>query len=276
MESLDEKSNSSNGFFKYVFNFDGDSKGEMINLVQYSILAIIPVVILNKLIQRFVPEVDENKGSIEILVEVIIQVIVMFVGLLFINRVITYIPTFSKMAYPEIQIIFFVLPVLMIILSLQTRIGEKVSILTDRVKELWDGKMSTSSSGNSKNQQGQSNSQNNKNIRVSQPISNNNMGGMGGMGGANTMNNNAQMMSLQSSNMYNDGTAINQLPTYSQQNNTSSSGSGSSSSGNTQQLPDYNSMYQLDSTPMIGASSPGGGVVPASELLGGFFSGSSF
>uniref|UniRef100_A0A6C0EEG1 Uncharacterized protein n=1 Tax=viral metagenome TaxID=1070528 RepID=A0A6C0EEG1_9ZZZZ len=273
MESLEEKANSSTGFFKYVFNFDGDSKGEMINLVQYSVLAIIPVVILNKLIQRFVPEVDEDKGSIEILVEVIIQVIVMFIGLLFINRIITYIPTFSKMAYPEIQIIFFVLPVLMIILSLQTRIGEKVSILTDRVKELWDGKMSnSSSSSNSKNKQGQSNSQNNKNIRVSQPISNNGMGNMGAMGGMNTMNNNAQMMSLQSSQMYNDGTAINQLPTYSQP----SSGSSSGSSGNVQQLPDYNAMYQLDSTPMIGASSPGGGVVPASELLGGFFSGSSF
>lgn len=273
MESLDEKSNSSNGFFKYVFNFDGDSKGEMINLVQYSVLAIIPVVILNKLIQRFVPEVDEDKGSVEILVEVIIQIIVMFVGLLFINRIITYIPTFSKMAYPEIQIIYFVLPVLMIILSLQTRIGEKVSILTDRVKELWDGKISTSSSsGNSKNKQGQSNSQNNKNVRVSQPISNNGMGGMG------AMNNNAQMMSLQSSQMYNDGTAINQLPAYSQPSSGSGSGTGSSSSssGNSQQLPDYNSMYQVDSTPMIGASSPGGGVVPASELLGGFFSGSSF
>jgi hypothetical protein len=270
MESLEEKANSSKGFFKYVFNFDEDSKGEMINLVQYSVLAIIPVVILNKLIQRFVPEVDEDKGSIEILVEVIIQIIVMFIGLLFINRIITYIPTFSKMAYPEIQIIFFVLPVLMIILSLQTRIGEKVSILTDRVKELWDGKMSSSSSGNSKNKQGQSNTQNNKNIRVSQPISNNGMGAMGGM------NNNAQMMSLQSSQMYNDGTAINQLPTYSQSSSGSGSGSGSGSSGNVQQLPDYNSMYQVDSTPMIGASSPGGGVVPASELLGGFFSGSSF
>lgn len=268
MESLEEKANSSTGFFKYVFNFDGDSKGEMINLVQYSVLAIIPVVILNKLIQRFVPEVDEDKGSIEILVEVIIQVIVMFVGLLFINRIITYIPTFSKMAYPEIQIIFFVLPVLMIILSLQTRIGEKVSILTDRLKELWDGKMSNSSSSNSKNKQEKSNSQNNKNVRVSQPISNN------GMGGMNTMNNNAQMMSLQSSQMYSDGTAINQLPTYSQPSSGSSSGSGSS--GNVQQLPDYNAMYQVDATPMIGASSPGGGVVPASELLGGFFSGSSF
>jgi hypothetical protein len=272
MESLEEKSNSSNGFFKYVFNFDGDSKGEILNLVQYSILAIIPVVILNKLIQRFVPEVDENKGSVEILVEVIIQVIVMFVGLLFINRLITYIPTFSKIAYPEIQIIFFVLPVLMIILSLQTRIGEKVSILSDRVKELWNGKMPNTSTSNNKSQQ--NNQQlNNKNIRVSQPISNN---GMANMGGMNTMNNNAQMMSLQNSNMYNDGTAINQLPTstYSQQNNMTSSGSGSS--GNVQQLPDYNSMYQVDQTPMIGASSPGGGVVPASELLGGFFSGSSF
>lgn len=265
MESLEEKSNSSTGFFKYVFNFDGDSKGEMINLVQYSVLAIIPVVVLNKLIQRFVPEIDEDKGSIEILVEVIIQVIVMFIGLLFINRIITYIPTFSKMAYPEIQIIFFVLPVLMIILSLQTRIGEKVSILTDRVKELWDGKMSNSSNLKNKDKK----SSDNKNIKITQPISNN---GMGGMGGMNSMNNNAQMMSLQSSQMYNDGTAINQLPTYSQQ----SSGSGSGSSSNVQQLPDYNAMYQVDPTPMIGASSPGGGVVPASELLGGFFSGSSF
>jgi len=265
MESLEEKANSSTGFFKYVFNFDGDSKGEMINLVQYSVLAIIPVVVLNKLIQRFVPEIDEDKGSIEILVEVIIQVIVMFIGLLFINRIITYIPTFSKMAYPEIQIIFFVLPVLMIILSLQTRIGEKVSILTDRVKELWDGKMSNSSNLKNKDKK----SSDNKNIKITQPISNN---GMGGMGGMNSMNNNAQMMSLQSSQMYNDGTAINQLPTYSQQ----SSGSGSGSSSNVQQLPDYNAMYQVDPTPMIGASSPGGGVVPASELLGGFFSGSSF
>jgi hypothetical protein len=262
MESLEETSKSSKGFFNYVFNFNEDSKGEIMNLIQYAILAIIPVVILNKIIQKYVPEVDEDKGSIEILVEVIIQVIVMFVGLLFVNRIITYIPTFSKIAYPEIQIILFVLPVLMIVLSLQTRIGEKVSILTDRVKELWDGKMSNSSQ--SKNQSNSKQS-NNKNIRVTQPIANNNM---------NTMNSNAQMMSLQNTQMYNDGTAINQLPNYSQSNNMMPS--TSSGNSNVQQLPDYNSMYQLDSNPLIGASSPGGVVVPASEVLGGMFGGSSF
>jgi hypothetical protein len=255
MESLEETSKSSKGFFNYVFNFNEDSKGEIMNLIQYGILAIIPVVILNKLIQKYVPEVDEDKGSIEISVEVIIQVIVMFVGLLFINRIITYIPTFSKIDYPEIQIILFVLPVLMIVLSLQTRIGEKVSILTDRVKELWDGKTSSSSKNQSNSKQS-----NNKNIRVTQPISN------------NTMNSNAQMMTLQNTQMYNDGTAINQLPNYSQSSNMMPT----NTSGNVQQLPDYNAMYQMDSNPLIGAASPGGGVVPASEVLGGMFGGSSF
>ena len=264
MESLEETSKSSKGFFNYVFNFNEDSKGEIMNIIQYAILAIIPVIILNKLIQKYVPEVDEDKGSIEILVEVILQVIVMFVGLLFINRIITYIPTFSKIAYPEIQIIIFVLPVLMIVLSLQTRIGEKVSILTDRIKELWDGKMSNSSQNKN---QSNSKQTNNKNIRVTQPISNNNTSN-------NMMNNNAQMMSLQNTQMYNDGTAINQLPNYSQTNNNMVQ--HGSSSGNVQQLPDYNSMYQLDSNPLIGAASPGGGVVPASEVLGGMFGGSSF
>jgi hypothetical protein len=240
-------------------------------------MSIIPVVLVNKGIANYVPEADDNKNTLELIAEIIIQIVVMFLGLFMIDRIITYFPTYSGEKYPDHSIIFMILSTLMIVLSLQTKIGEKINIIIERIMELWDGKMSTTaSSGNSKNQQGQTNSQNNKNIRVSQPISNNGMSGMGGMGGMNTMNNNAQMMSLQSSQMYNDGTAINQLPTYSQQSSSGSGSSSSSGSGNVQQLPDYNAMYQLDSTPMIGASSPGGGVVPASELLGGFFSGSSF
>ena len=40
MESLDELSKTTNGkpgFFKHVFNFDDDSKCEMMNIVQYAI-----------------------------------------------------------------------------------------------------------------------------------------------------------------------------------------------------------------------------------------------
>jgi hypothetical protein len=139
MESLDEKSNSSNGFFKYVFNFDGDSKGEMINLVQYSVLAIIPVVILNKLIQRFIPEADSDKSTLELLVEIFIQLIVMFCGIIIIHRAIIYAPTYSGFKYDNLVLTNVILAFLILVLSIQTKLGLKVNILVDRVSELWNG-----------------------------------------------------------------------------------------------------------------------------------------
>jgi hypothetical protein len=34
MESLDETKSTGVGFFKHVFNFDDDSKSEMLNIIQ--------------------------------------------------------------------------------------------------------------------------------------------------------------------------------------------------------------------------------------------------
>jgi hypothetical protein len=68
--------------------------------------------------------------------------------------------------------------------------------------------------------------------------------------------------------MYTDGTSINSLPT----NDMSSS---------VQQMPNYNAMHSQDTTPMVGAASPGdqneGFNVPqaASDVLGGGFGGFS-
>jgi hypothetical protein len=72
MDSLEETSKVSSKmtFFKYVFNFDEDSKNDMMNIVQYAVLAIIPIIVLNKTMQKYVPEADEEKGSAEILAEV--------------------------------------------------------------------------------------------------------------------------------------------------------------------------------------------------------------
>ena len=126
-------------FIKHVFNFDDDSKNDMMNIIQYSILAIIPVVALNKSIQRFVPEVDETKGSLEILVEVAAQTIAMFIGILLIHRIIVYVPTYSKVKYNDLNVTGIVLAFLVIVLSLQTKLGEKVNILVDRVLDAYYG-----------------------------------------------------------------------------------------------------------------------------------------
>jgi hypothetical protein len=128
-----------NGFVGHVFNFNANAKEEMMNIVQYAVLAIIPVVLLNKSIQRFIPDVDDEKSSLEIGVEVLVQVVVMFLGIFFIDRLVTFVPTYSTKKYESLSVINITLSMLVITLSLQTRLGEKVSILADRVGEMWSG-----------------------------------------------------------------------------------------------------------------------------------------
>jgi hypothetical protein len=239
MDSLNESSNSSKpGFFKHVFNFDDESKSEMLNIIQYSLIAILPIVILNKGMQRYVPEADDEKGSVELLAEIIIQIIVMFLGILLTNRIITFIPTYSGSKYPDFSVTYIILAVLVITLSLQTKLGEKVSILVDRVVDLWEGKKDNKKKNKSSSSCG--------NVKVTQPISQQ-----------------PSSTAAITQSLYTDSTPINQLPSEQQQ----------------QQMPDYNAMYRNDSTPLVGASSPGGvegfghvnEPMAANEMVGGAF-----
>ena len=164
METLTETAKG-NTFIKHVFNFDSDSKADLLNIIQYSGLALIPIISLNKLMQVYVPEASDEKGSIELSVEIIMQVVLIFLGMFFIHRLITYVPTYSGTKYVDFSVPNIILGVLVIILSLQTKLGEKVSILYDRLAELWNGKPAKK-----KNQQNQSSSA----VKVTQPISNQN------------------------------------------------------------------------------------------------------
>lgn len=231
MESTDD---SNKGFFKHVFNFDDDSKSEILNTLQYILIAIIPVVILNKTIGKYVPEADDKKGSVEITAEILIQIIVTFLGLLLIHRIITYVPTYSNTKYPDFHIIFIVLAILMITMSLQTKLGEKVSILVERISELWNGKSEDN---------GKKNQKSSGNVKVSQPIA-------------------GQQQMITSQPNYTDGTAISALPNYEQQSTSS------------QPMPDFNAMYRQDTTPLVGAAMPRGAEgfsepMAANSVLGG-------
>ena len=119
-------------------------------------------------------------------------------------------------------------------MSLHTKLGEKVSILVERIVDLWEG------NGNKKKK----NSKNN--VKVSQPISQN------------------QSAMNQSINQNMGSTSISALP----------------QSQPVQQSPDFNNMYQQDSTPLVGAASPetgmeGFGPAAANDMIGGSF-GSAF
>ena len=160
---------------------------------------------------------------------------------MFIDRIIRTVPTYSGTPYPSYNIVFVILPTLMIILSLQTKLGEKVSILVDRVGELWSGQ---DSSANKKKKH---------RVKSSQPISG---------------NNNMILQSAPAVPMIVNGTTdIHSLPP--------SSGYGTGTS----QKVDYNDFFRKESTPLVNAATPGmESFVPmaANEAFGGGAFGSSF
>lgn len=164
MESIEEVTTRGNGFVQHVFNFDTSTKGELMNIVQYSLLSLLPIFFLNKSVQEFIPEADEEKGSIEIVIEVLAQLVIMFFGMFFIHRIVTYLPTYSGKEYGGLNIFTIIIAFLVILLSLQSRLGDKIEILYERIAELWGGSKKTEENvGNQNNEGG---------VRVRQPIAN--------------------------------------------------------------------------------------------------------
>jgi hypothetical protein len=141
MDSIvnETKSFSQNSFISHVFSTSEESKAEILNIIQYSLTAIIPVVGLNKSIQKFIPEADVEKSSVELLAEIFMQIVIMFIGIILIHRLITYFPTYSGYKYEQFNLTTVILAFLVIVLSLQTKMGIKVNILTDRLLEMWNG-----------------------------------------------------------------------------------------------------------------------------------------
>ena len=104
-------------FLGHVFSSAEEDKAEIFNVLQYAIYALIPIVILNKLIQRFIPEADPDKSSLEILLEIAIQVVVIFAGIIIIHRIVTYFPTYSGFKYDNLTLTNAILAFLMIVLN---------------------------------------------------------------------------------------------------------------------------------------------------------------
>jgi len=227
---MDNSDDSKKSFFKYVFKFDDEGKSEIMNLLQYSFIILIPIILLSKLLEKYSPPKDDTKGSLEISAEIIIEVIILMIGLYFINRIATFFPTFSGENYPRIDLITGAISILII---LPYNINEKVNILIEKIYDLWEGKTDKKSKTKTVTVNGKQ-----VTVKVNQPN--------------NQQQQQQPSMSSTSQAVYNDGTAINQLPT----NDMSRAQQYSLSS---QALPNYDAMYRQDSTPLVGAATPGVG-----------------
>ena len=153
IDSDDYETKKSDSLFTHLFDFEGDKKADILNVLQYSLIAFIPLILLNKAVKHFIPEATDEKGSVEIVAEVIAQVVLILVGLILIDRFCTYFKTYSGVDYPYHSVLFFCLGPLLLLLSIQSKLGEKVSILSDRLMEFF-GKGDNGKKKKSKNANG--------------------------------------------------------------------------------------------------------------------------
>ena len=221
MDRLEKSNTDGEGFIKTVFPFDDSQKESLLNIIQYTVISIIPIVIVLKLIKTYMPEADEDNGSLVIFVEVIAQLLVMFFALYFIHRIVTYIPTYSGKLYDAFNMSSIIPVVLLLALTMQSKLSEKVQILVDRLWDLYEGQTGNKNSKQApQQQQGQGQGQ----VRVTQPLSHQ-YAPQGPPQGPPPA---AQMTNMKSqSNEYS-------VP----------------------QTPNFDNMYAGPSTPMVGAATP--------------------
>ena len=155
-ESVKSMEHGGAGFFNYVFNFDTENKHRIMNMLQYTLLAIIPVLLILRAIKHIIPDDDESKGSFEILAESLGQLILIMLAIWFVNKIIYYIPTYSGEEYLKYNEISLA--------TMQTKLGAKFNILIDRVSALIFGHKEDGKGGQAQQQQGQNV------VRISQPL----------------------------------------------------------------------------------------------------------
>lgn len=133
-DRLDERivGGSGGSFVEHMTNLSSLEKNELLNMTQYILLAIIPLALFLKAMKMYVPEGDDEKNSIEILIEVVVQSIAIFVIFFFIHKWVVFFPTYSKSPYSNLSLIQIILVVLFLLLCMKNAFSEKVSILLDR------------------------------------------------------------------------------------------------------------------------------------------------
>jgi len=127
------------GLFKHIFNFDEDNKANLSNMIQYTLIAILPIFLSLKGIKNLFPEEDDTKGNLELFVESVGQIIVIMLSIWFTHKFVDYIPTYSGNPYSDVNCICFIAPFLILLTTMQTKLGAKLNILFERAVNYWEG-----------------------------------------------------------------------------------------------------------------------------------------
>lgn len=130
---------SNNNFYQYITSFDSDQKYELMNMIQYALLIIVPVLLLNKGIEELIAPSIENKTTFELSLELVSEILLIMMGMFFIHRLVSYIPTYSEKPYTSFSLIGFVFSFVTVLLHTDNSIKTKLNHIYEKVYEYISG-----------------------------------------------------------------------------------------------------------------------------------------
>lgn len=120
-------------FVDYITTFSSLERSQLLNLLQYCSISILPLLTVLKLMKLYMPINNTLKPSSELIFEVILQLVVIIFAFFLIHKFVVYFPTYSKTDYDKFSLLSGVLPLLFLMFTLDTKISDKLNVLFDRL-----------------------------------------------------------------------------------------------------------------------------------------------
>jgi len=132
-------------FFSYITTFEDEHKYDLMNMFQYALLIMIPVILLNKGIGGIFSSTTEDKSTLEVAFELVSELCLLLSGIYMVHRLACYVPTYSEKPYTPFSFIGFVLAFIVIIFNFDTNLRAKFDYVYDNVYDIINGKLKSSS-----------------------------------------------------------------------------------------------------------------------------------
>jgi len=138
----DIKTTINQGFFSYVFKLSKLQQSELLNFIQYSLLCIIPVLLLLFYVKKYSLKTTFRDTSLYIVSVTLLSIILLLTGIFFIDRIINYIPTLTGVYYNVTNLTNISIVLIMTLLLIRLGYMERTGILLYRLDNIFNHMLS--------------------------------------------------------------------------------------------------------------------------------------
>ena len=130
---MEDELKSTVKFTEHIFDGSGN---KIMNSIQYTAMSIIPLLLVNNVLETQLPAFSPNTPPLSMVIETAVHMIVLLIVLYFVDRTVRYFPSATGDKYGEVSFeTIGLLLVLMVVNSHNSHLGKKVIHLTRHARE---------------------------------------------------------------------------------------------------------------------------------------------